>query len=309
MRDTAEGLIYVDRQSLIRTRLNARQLRLKAIRHLGRAAGGHLSRFKARGMEFEEARPYQAGDDIRSMDWLVTARTGKPHTKLFREEKERAVLFCVDFRQPMHFATQGKFKSVMASQAASALAWAASKIGDRIGGLTFSEEGHHEMRPARGDRSVMRLIAQLSDASKNKAQQTSQELSTESLNHALKRLNQVTHPGSLIFILSDFRGLNDKSHRLLSQLSRHNDIILLHIYDQLEKQLPSSGNYAVKGQGKKIWFNARQQNLAQAHHQQFKLRQDEINEICQRYQMHELTCSTNEDIFDTLNKGLGTVRP
>ena len=100
--------------------------------------GAYLSALRGRGMEYDESRPYQAGDDIRTLDWLVTARTGKPHTKLFREERERPVIVAVDYRPAMFFATQGSFKSVQAARCAALLAWRAAQQGDRLGGFIFS---------------------------------------------------------------------------------------------------------------------------------------------------------------------------
>ena len=109
-------------------------------------------------MEYDESRLYQPGDDIRNIDWRVTARTGKPHTKLFREERERPVHVWVDLRAPMFFATRGKYKAVRAAELASLFAWTACQQGDRIGGIVFSDNSHHELKPQRGKSAVLRLI-------------------------------------------------------------------------------------------------------------------------------------------------------
>lgn len=124
-------------------------------------SGQYLSAFKGRGMEFDETRPYAQGDDVRHLDWRVTARTGKPHTKLFREERERPVLLSVDYRASMRFATRGMFKSVMAARLAALVAWSALRHGDRIGGQIFSEAGRRELRPEHGQRAVLRWLEAL----------------------------------------------------------------------------------------------------------------------------------------------------
>ena len=122
------------------------------------AAGGHLSPFKGRGVEFDESRPYQEGDDLRTIDWRVTARTGKPHTKVFREERNRPVILWLDLRASMMFATRGAFKSVVAARSAALIAWSAIANGDQLGGLVFSESGHEELRPRLGHRAALRLL-------------------------------------------------------------------------------------------------------------------------------------------------------
>ena len=110
--------------------------------------GGHLSRFRGRGMEFDESRIYQPGDDPRNMDWRVTARSGRPHVKLFREKRERPVWLLVDIGPRMRFGTRVAFKSVIAARAAALLAWAAADRGDRVGGMVFDESRSFERRPA-----------------------------------------------------------------------------------------------------------------------------------------------------------------
>ncbi len=139
--------VRVSTASLIRLIGPASTLSLKVRFIRAQQSGAYLSAFKGRGMEFEEARPYQPGDDIRNLDWRVTARTGKPHTKLFREERERPILLWVDYRNTMFFATKGVYKSVIAARAAALLAWSAHHHGDRVGGIIFSEQIHHELKP------------------------------------------------------------------------------------------------------------------------------------------------------------------
>jgi uncharacterized protein (DUF58 family) len=115
---------------------------------------------KGRGMEFDEVRLYQPGDDVRSIDWKVTARTDKPHTKLFREERERPVFISVDNRPTMQFATRGVFKSVQAAKLAALIAWAAQRHGDRIGGQIFSSQSCYELKPQHGKHGVLRFFQQ-----------------------------------------------------------------------------------------------------------------------------------------------------
>ena len=154
-------MVHASSDELVRCRLQARDLRLDS-RLSARSAitGVHASRFRGRGMDYQESRVYQSGDDIRSMDWRVTARTGRAHVKLYQEERERPVVVMVDLGPGMFFATRGAFKSVIAARAAALIGWAAIQNGDRIGALLFNG-GHHEIRPQGGQRGVLRLIREL----------------------------------------------------------------------------------------------------------------------------------------------------
>ena len=153
--------VRISLASMIGLRHAARSLPLKATKIRAQRSGGFLSPFKGRGMEFDEVRPYQPGDDIHSLDWKVTARTGKPHTKLFRDERERPILLWVDLRSPMFFATRGMYKAVAAARAAALLAWSAILQGDRLGALIFSEHKHVELRPQRGSAAALHFMKQL----------------------------------------------------------------------------------------------------------------------------------------------------
>ncbi|MDH5485082.1 MAG: DUF58 domain-containing protein, partial [Gammaproteobacteria bacterium] len=138
--ELADDVTRVRQSTLIGLYRDAQKLPLKPSKIRAHMAGSFLSAFKGRGMEFDESRPYQPGDDIRALDWKVIARTSKPFTKVFREERERPVLLMVDYRRPMFFGTRNAFKSVLAAKAAALLAWSCAQHGDRLGGLIFSEQ-------------------------------------------------------------------------------------------------------------------------------------------------------------------------
>ena len=180
-------------------------------------AGDYQSAFKGRGMEYDESRLYQAGDDIRNIDWRVTARTGKAHTKLFCEERERPVHIWIDFRAPMFFATRGKFKSVIAAELASLFAWTANRQGDRVGGVVFSDSVHHELKPQRGKSAVLRLIKHMVEHPAWKQDYVSED-EQQGISRSLINLRRMTRPGSLVILLSDFRGFDEESRSHLIRL-------------------------------------------------------------------------------------------
>ncbi len=208
-------------------------------------AGAHISRFRGRGMDFAETREYQAGDDVRHIDWRVTARTGNVHTKLFVEERERPVFLIVDFSSSMFFGTRGGFKSVTAARAAAFVAWSVVASGDRVGGVVASYQQLIDQKPGSGRRGVLRLVNALAEATDppdpGHAATQSHSLLNRSLNHAVR----VVHPGSLVLVMSDFYGHDQETHRLMSRLSRHNDLVACQVLDPLERDLPLPGQYLI----------------------------------------------------------------
>ena len=300
-----DGLVQMSRAALIRLKGQGGNLPLRAIRVRSHTSGAYLSRLRGRGMEFDEARPYQAGDEIRNIDWRITARTGQPYSKLFREEKERVVTLWVDYRAPMYFATQGRFKSVLASEAAAMIAWSARKLGDRLGGLFFSEQGHRELRPRNNDRTTLRVIGLLAEYSQQAPQSSLPEQRREAARSALLRINRVTRPGSLIFLISDFRDLDVQGENHLTSLARHNDLILLRLFDPLETELPRAGRYSVSDGKQFIAIDSGDRERCRAHREHYQLQQTHLEQICRRHGIHLFQCATNGDLASILSNGLG----
>ena len=272
-------------------------LPLPANRIRSQQSGQYLSPFKGRGMEFDEARLYQPGDDMRHIDWRVTARRGKPHTKLFHEERERAVFLWVDYRASMFFATQGVFKSVLAARCASLLAWSANNHNDRIGGLIFSDSNHHELKPKRGKAQTLQLIKQLVQMQQTKPSSTN----PEAIQQSLARLRRVVRPGSLIFLISDFRYLNSQAESHLIQIAKHNDVVMLFIYDPLESQLPPSGRYRLSDGQSDVTVNTEAQEKVIKYHKRFEQHQAHLQKLLNRHRL--LACATTDDPVKILQAG------
>lgn len=198
-------------------------------------AGSYLARSKGRGMEFDEVRHYQPGDDVRAIDWRVTARTGRVHTKLFREERERPVFILTDLSETMRFGSTLLLKSVQAAHLAALLGWHCKAQGDKLGGLVFSEQQHVLLKPLGRSKGVLRYLQALLDV--HQQQQTNQGMT---LANALAELRQVLRPGSLLYILSDFNQLDDEALRHLQVLKQHNEIHCCQLSDPLELYLPDN---------------------------------------------------------------------
>lgn len=198
--------------------------------------GNYQSPFRGRGMDFVENRVYQPGDDIRSINWAVTARTGKTHTKVYQQERERPVYLVVDLNLSMFFGTRTAFKSVSAANIAALLAWAALRNGDRIGSLLV-KEASQLLPPFHSKRNLVEFL-------KNLVQFVMSEPSSYfGLAPALKKLHRSIKSGSLIFIISDFYNLDKNLEEQLQHLAKHHEVSNIFIYDPIEKNPPESDRY------------------------------------------------------------------
>ena len=269
-------------------------------RVLATRSGGHLSRFRGRGMEFDESRAYQAGDDVRHMDWRVTARAGKPHVKLFREERERPVWLLTDLGPSMRFGTRVAFKSVIAARASGLLAWAAADRGDRVGGLVFDENRHFEQRPAARIRGLLPLLQALAQPPR---------LGTgghglADVVEAAEKLRPLVRPGSLVFLLSDFFGLNPERTAWLAQLGRANELVLVHIHDPLEQSAPPPGLYPVATAAGRGLLDTRSAARREAWEQRFAAHRRQLEELALRHRVHFLSLRTDHPVGPALARGL-----
>lgn len=286
--EVADDRIQVTLKTLIGLAKPAANLKLQSSSIKSRQSGGYQSRFKGRGMEFEEARIYQPGDDIRSIDWRVTARTGRAHTKIFREERERPVFVSVDYRPTMNFATRGVFKSVLAAKIAGLLAWAAQHHGDRIGGQIYTGDSCRELKPQNGKNAVLRLFNALTHK-----EDTVYEPIT--FDHVLARLTQHARPGSLVYIISDFRGLNQQAEIHLAKLSQHCDVVLVFVYDPLESHLPDRGRYRFTDEGRDVVVDTSDLQKVQRYQEHFQQRQHCLQRIAKKMNLAFIQCSTADD--------------
>tara|TARA_R110001599_G_scaffold353883_1_gene602238 strand:+ start:24593 stop:25531 length:939 start_codon:yes stop_codon:yes gene_type:complete len=298
---------YAAMADLIALRFPARQLSLtRRKRALSVLAGPNKSNFRGRGIDFEEVRNYQPGDDIRSIDWRVTARTGSAHTKLFREERERPVLVAVDQRSNMFFGSTHCFKSVLAAHVASLLAWSALDAGDRVGGLVFNDTGHREIRPRRSRKTVLTLISQIDEY--NRAL-PSEAPSTMAFAEVLSNLRRIARPGSSLFIVSDFRGAGDERAReQLFQLAQHIEITAIACSDPLEAVLPRAGRYAVTNGSARSELNTAEKGLRSSYHERARQQRERLSTDFLKLGIPMLQASTGQAPFSLLQTFYGDQR-
>lgn len=285
---------YCELAELIEQRHPAGKLDLnQRKRALSLLSGPNKTNFRGRGIDFEEVRAYQPGDDIRTIDWRVTARTGTAYTKLFREERERQVLVCVDQRSNMFFGSRTCCKSVLAARLGALLSWAALQRGDRLGGLVFSEREHHEIRPRRSRRSVLGLLNALT--AMNQALPLPPTENPQSFADMLAELRRIARPGSSLFLVSDFRGaLETSALEQLYQLGRHLEITALHCSDPLEQTLPDAGRYAVTDGESRVQLFTGEARLRDSFADRFQAQLSELRQSLGKLGIPMIEASTAE---------------
>lgn len=298
-----ESPVSVSQAGLIRLNAPARSIALDVLRVKSLQTGAHVSHFRGRGMEFDESRPYQPGDDPRSIDWRVTARSTTAYTKLFREERERPVLVVVDLRANMHFATRGCFKSVNASRAAALLSWAAHHRGDRLGGLIFGDTTHRELRPRLGRGAALRFVHELAEHPDWHNRGVAE--GAEPLTLAMTALRRVVRPGSLVVVISDFIGFSRSAQSTLSNVARHNEVLAVFMSDPLERQLPPPGRYRIVSPDDELAIETFSTAARRDYEGEFVRRAQALEAFCQRYGVHLMPMSTDEDPVSALQTALG----
>ncbi|NDR58163.1 DUF58 domain-containing protein [Aliiruegeria sabulilitoris] len=199
--------------------------------------GRHASRLRGRGLNFEELRNYQVGDDPRTIDWKVTARTGEPYVRVYTEERDRPALLLVDQRMSMFYGSQRNMKSVTAAEAAALAAFRIRAQGDRVGGIVFTDDTLAELRPKASNVALNRLLTCIADA--NCALHAEREVTRSMpLNRPLEAAARIATTGNLILVFSDFAEVDDKTERLVRRLAQHNDVILFPVSDPSGLSLP-----------------------------------------------------------------------
>ncbi len=293
---------YVDLASLLRVRFAAQDLRLFVPRPVKSLLnGGDRTRFRGRGMDFEEVRLYQAGDDIRSIDWRVTARTQIPHTKVYREERERPVFILVDQRSPLFFGSQQCFKSVLAAHIAANLAWAALSNGDRVGGLIFGDTQQRDIRPRRSKHAVLELLHHLRDFNQQLRSPITPP-NTKNLRELLKDARRIAKPGCALFIISDFHDHNKECEQQLFELARHTDVTLIHVYDPLEKHLTSNTRLTVSNGQARLQLPTDENAFQQAYNTAYTERLDEVILSSKRLGITLMSYATTDNVQHALRE-------
>jgi uncharacterized protein (DUF58 family) len=289
--------------NLLELRHQAHTLGL-ASHHLVNSAfsGLYASVFRGQGLNFEEVREYSEGDDIRNMDWKVTARTGDPHLKVFREERERSVMLCVDRGPHMDFGTRTTFKSVQAARAAALLGWAANGLHDRVGGVLFggSEGQNNYFRPTKDRRALWQLLKSLT-TERSDVSESPPELLSEVLQQAAKGIGT----GGLVFVIADFNRELTGLRKGLSHLRQHHSVVLVPVDDPTDRELPDMGNILFRSaEGELLSVNTADKAGREAYQRAWQQRRDQLTQLANGTGCAMIPVLTNQDVHMSLMTGL-----
>lgn len=294
--------ISIEVEDLVRIRGQLSGMSLSNIRRRASyRSGARDTRTRGRGMEYEESRAYVPGDDVRTMDWRVMARTGEAHTKIYAEEKERRSLLAVDLSASMYFGTRYAFKSRAAAQTAAHVGWLASFAGDRIGGLIVAPGFHNEVRPGKTRSGLLGVFHHLAAASRI---DLPPEHSANRLNFLLRELQRVVKPGSIIALVTDFIGLDEESLEVLSALGKHNDINAFWIHDDTETEAWPRGYYPISINRQRLGLDLIGPGQGDLLAQWQQHHRSRIEALATRFNMPLIPVSCNRDVTPQILQNL-----
>ena len=296
--------VHVALDELLALAAQARGGSLAEVRRSAAARTGlHASRWRGRGVDFRESRMYQGGDDIRHMDWRVTARSGKPHTKLFEEEREHGLLLMIDLNPGMRFGTKVRFKSVQAARIASLLAWMASAAGDRVGAIGFGGGISAEIKPASGRRGVLQVLRALRDWDQVANEQR------ESLASALERARRLLRPGTRLILISDGFSADEAAWPLLARCAARQELGCILVSDALELAPPAPGRYALSSAGRRLTLDFSDHQLREQWPQPFSAVRERVRSEFRRLGARVVEVTTDTDarraILPFTQRGIG----
>jgi uncharacterized protein (DUF58 family) len=299
---------YTNLDDLIRIQFKARDFSFLPHQPVTSVLSGrYASRLRGRGLNFEELRRYLPGDDIRTMDWKVTARTRSPHVRVYTEEKDRAVLLVVDQRINMFFGTRDRMKSVTAAELAALGAWRAVSVGDRIGAVVFSDTDLIEIRPQRSQKTVMSILGAVARMNHALRADIRVEPDAGMLNRALEKALRLAPHDVLVVTISDFFGVDEETERLTARLAEHNDILGILVHDPIRLQ-PLEHRITVSDGALQMEINLADKRLREKLADDYRKEQDHITRFLRRLSAPLLMVSNQGDVVDQVRRLLGVPR-
>ncbi len=267
-------------------------------KNFSRQAGDIKSVFKGRGIELEEVRAYNFGDDVRDIDWRVTARKEQPYTKLFAEEKDREIFVWLDLSAPMAFGTKRELKSVTASKIAALIGWLALVHKDRFGCVIYDGQNSFLFKSQSSRGPVMAVFKKISEMSE--ALLTLKRADGQGLHKSFKMLEQNVRQQAEVFVISDFNALDAAEFKQLAAIARKTSLHLLNVYDVLEENPPKGGEYMAEYFNKKLVFDSSSKNYRRAYHGYFEEKRNKLKEFCKKFDCQLMEFRTDTDIVDNL---------
>ncbi|MGY2361012.1 DUF58 domain-containing protein [Pseudomonas azotoformans] len=305
----ADGFVYVSLAQLMALQFQARDLSFVARQPQGSIlAGNHASRLRGRGLNFDELRRYQPGDDLRHLDWRASLRTGKPVVRTFTEERDRPALIVVDQRMSMFFGSVRSFKSAIAAELGALAAWMVFNAGDRVGGLVFNDQRVDSVAPLRSRKRVEALCSCIAQQNAALTARNPDHEGDGQLDKVLQQCLAVAGHDHLICLVSDFAGAGPRTLQLMQQLSAHNDVIAFQVYDPLALNVPSRGQLRVTQGQLQVELAVDQRQVRQPLGDFLGGRLKDVATLLRRSQVPLLMISTALPAADQLRSELGKRR-
>ena len=303
----ADGSIFVSLNHLVR--LEHRAQGLSFLPHQARRsvlAGKHSSRMRGRGLDFEEIRAYVPGDDLRTVDWKVTLRTGRPQVRAYTEERDHPMLMIVDQSMSMYFGSIRAMKSVIAAELAALMAWSVVNASDRIGAIVFDDTNITSMRPQRSRNHVHAILGAIAKANATLQAETDISINPLQLDKALETALALNTHDHMICVISDFAGANERTRQLLRSLTAKNDVVAAMIYDPTALDVKSGGHIVVTGGDLQIEIDmGEHSHMRSSLHEHFQERQEAIHAMLKRSGVPLMMFDTARDTVDQLRQMLG----
>ncbi len=261
-------------------------------------AGDIRSAFKGRGMEFEEVRSYGFGDDVRDIDWRVTARKGGTYTKVFSEEKDREVYVVLDLSPYMLFGTKKELKSVAASKLAALLGWQSMANKDRFGVLIYDGMETKVFKSQNNQKHLMAIFKAISETSKEVLEDSDKQAAD--LQDPLQVLQFSIKSQAMVFVISDFKKISEEALKTLVMLTKRCRVYCVNVYDYIEAIPPVDGEYLAEYNGEKLSFNTSSEIFKQTYYNYFAQKRKEMENFCKRFGCYYLDIRTDLPLYKQL---------
>jgi len=289
-----ESGIVVSLDELMAQRQNVKYLRVKSELKTSVQSGDVKSAFKGRGIEMEEIREYTFGDDVRDIDWRVTARKMSPYTKVYNEERDREIYVLLDLSSSMFFGTRKELKSVTASKIAALLGWMVQENNDRFGAVIFDGKEAWQFKPQQNMAQLLMIFKKIAEISGNKGKIA---VDSKAMLKTLQRLIKGLKSQATVFIISDFATFDAKEKEVIAVLAKKAKVFCICVNDVLEIKAPLPGEYMIENKGENLVFDSRRQEFQNEYAKFFEDKRKKMQEFCDRLGCNWLEVRTDQPIM------------
>jgi len=268
-------------------------------------SGGHASRLRGRGLNFEEIRAYRPGDDTRNMDWKATARLRKPQVRIYTEERDRPAVLVVDQSMSMFFGSQSRMKSVVAAEAAALTAWRVLEQDDRVGAIVFNDQEASFVRPRRSAKSVTHVLEEILRFNHALGPELDAQEDPAAFNSALERAARVATHDHLVCVISDFSKMNAESEQWFKRIAAHNDVVAIAVSDPIGRSLPRAGRLVFAKGGRQLEVDSSGRGVQERFRQRFDELEAELRAFLRRLNVPLLHVTAAGEVIDQVRQQLG----